>query len=551
MSAVTDTPAPLPLPGWVPYPEDAAARYRELGLWTGVTLDELLRDAVAARPEGLAVVAEDARLDYAGLDARVEALAAGFASHGIERGDRVVVQLPNVAAFVVTVFALWRVGALPVFALPAHGRMEIEHFCRHAEAVGHVTGGTHAGDDRLREAAALADDLGLRLTAVHAPAGPLPSGLVDLAEVEAAGSGGIAPTRAAHPGDVAFLQLSGGTTGTPKLIPRTHDDYLFSVRESARICDLDETSVLLVALPVAHNFAMSSPGILGAIAARGTIVLAADPSAATVLRLVETERATILPAVPALAVAWLNSAEARTADLSSLRVLQVGGARLADAVARRVAPEWGCTLQQVFGMAEGLVNYTRLDDDLETITTTQGLRISPYDEVRVVDDDDEPLPPGTPGHLLTRGPYTIRGYYRAPEHNPRAFTVDGFYRTGDVVVERADGYLVVVGRSKDQINRAGEKIAPIEVEEHLLRHPSVHDVAVTGAPDDIVGERIRAHVVLRDHAGSVRPADLRRHLRASGLAAFKLPDEIVLTDRLPATGVGKVDRRTLTRQDPA
>ena len=551
MSAVADTPPPWPLPGWVAYPEDAAERYRELGLWTGATLDELLRDAVAARPEGLAVVAEDARLDYAGLDARVDALAAGLAGRGIERGDRVVVQLPNVAAFVVTVFALWRLGALPVFALPALGRVEIEHFCRHADAVGYVTGGTHAGDDRLQAAAVLADDLELRLTAIHAPDGPLPHGLVDLAEIEAAGVGATAPSRAAHPGDVAFLQLSGGTTGTPKLIPRTHDDYLFSVRESARICDLDETSVLLIALPVAHNFAMSSPGILGAIAARGTIVLAADPSAATVLRLVEIERATILPAVPALAVAWLNSAEARTADLSSLRVLQVGGARLADAVARRVAPEWGCTLQQVFGMAEGLVNYTRLDDDLETVTTTQGLRISPYDEVRVVDDDDEPVPLGTPGHLLTRGPYTIRGYYRAPEHNARAFTADGFYRTGDVVVERADGYLVVVGRSKDQINRAGEKIAPAEVEEHLLRHPSVHDVAVTGAPDDLVGERIRAHVVLRDHAGPVRPADLRRHLRSTGLAAFKLPDEIVLTDRLPATGVGKVDRRTLTRQDPA
>ncbi len=551
MSTVDDMPAPSPLPGWIPYPHEVAARYRELGLWTGVTLDELLRDAAAAHPEGLAVVAEDARLDYAGLDARVEALAAGLAGYGIERGDRVVVQLPNVAAFVVTVFALWRRGALPVFALPAHGRVEIEHFCRHAEAVGYVTGGTHAGDDRRAAAAALADDLGLRLTAIQGPAGALPPGLVDLAEVEATGIGGSTPRRTAHPGDVAFLQLSGGTTGTPKLIPRTHDDYLFSVRESARICDLDETSVLLIALPVAHNFAMSSPGILGAIAARGTIVLAPDPSPATVLRLVEAERATILPAVPALAVSWLNSAEARTADLSSLRVLQVGGARLADAVARRVAPEWGCTLQQVFGMAEGLVNYTRLDDDLETVTTTQGLRISPYDEVRVVDDDDEPVPPGTPGHLLTRGPYTIRGYYRAPEHNARAFTADGFYRTGDVVVERADGYLVVVGRSKDQINRAGEKIAPAEVEEYLLRHPSVHDVAVTGAPDDLVGERIRAHVVLRDQAGSTRPADLRRHLRASGLAAFKLPDEIVLTDRLPATGVGKVDRRTLTRQDPA
>ncbi len=471
---------------------------------------------------------------------------------GIGRGDRVVVQLPNVAAFVVAVFALWRLGALPVFALPAHRRAEVEYFCRHAEAVGYLTCGEHAGFDHAALAGELAAELDLRVVAVHAPTAELPCGVLDLADVEADGRGGpeSRDRHAANPADVAFLQLSGGTTGIPKLIPRTHDDYLFSVRESVRICDLDASSVLLVALPVAHNFAMSSPGLLGAVAAHGTIVLAPDASPTTVLGLIERERATIVPAVPALALAWLNSPEARTADLGSLRVLQVGGARLADTVARRVQPELGCTLQQVFGMAEGLVNYTRLDDDIETITSTQGLRISPHDEVRVVDDADEPVPPGMPGHLLTRGPYTIRGYFRAPEVNSRSFTADGFYRTGDVVIERPDGYLVVVGRSTDQINRAGEKIAPAEVEEHLLRHPGVHDAAVTGAPDEIVGERIRAHVVLREGFGPLRPADLRRHLRACGLAAFKLPDEIVLTDRLPATGVGKVDRRTLTRQEP-
>lgn len=549
MTATVQVPEPLTLDGCVPYPAATAERYRELGLWNGTTLDQLLRGAVADRPAGTAVVAVDDRLTYAALDTRVDAMAAGLSARGVVRGDRVVVQLPNTAAFVVVVFALWRLGALPVFALPAHRRSDIAYFCRHTEAVGYVTCGEHAGFDHAALAAELAGELDLRIVAIHEPVGDLPGGLVDLADL-----GRAAPTTtvvdAAHPSDIAFLQLSGGTTGTPKLIPRTHDDYLFSVRESARICGLDADSVLLVALPVAHNFAMSSPGMLGVVAARGTLVLAPDPSPTTVLGLVETERATILPAVPALALAWLNSPEARTSDLTSLQVLQVGGARLADTVARRVAPELGCTLQQVFGMAEGLVNYTRLDDDVDTIVSTQGLRISPHDEVLVVDDADAPVPTGTPGHLLTRGPYTIRGYYRAPEHDARSFTTDGFYRTGDLVVERADGYLTVVGRSKDQINRAGEKIAPAEVEEHLLRHPAVHDVAVTGAPDDIVGERIRAHVVLRDESAPVRPADLRRHLRETGLASYKVPDEIVLTDRLPATGVGKIDRRTLTAGEP-
>jgi len=549
MSLLDTGAEPLELVGCVPYPADVARRYRDRGYWQGRCLDDLLRDAARDHPARPAVVAIDDRLDYAHLDARVERLAAGMAAEGIVRGDRVVVQLPNVAAFVVTVFALWRVGALPVFALPAHRRSEVEHFCRLSEAAGYITCGRHDGFDHAALAAELAGSVGsLRLVAVHDATGDhepdeVVRSLVDLERDEPA------PRGVSHSSDVAFLQLSGGTTGTPKLIPRTHDDYLYSVRESARICGLDESSVLLVALPVAHNFAMSSPGILGAVAVGGTIVLAPDASASTVLGLIERERATIVPAVPTLALAWLNAPERATADLSSLQVLQVGGARLSESVARRAMAELGCVVQQVFGMAEGLVNYTRLGDDVETCVTTQGLRISSDDEVMVTDDDGRPVPIGTPGHLLTRGPYTIRGYYRANEHNARAFTDDGFFRTGDIVVERADGYLTVVGRSKDQINRAGEKIAPEEVENHLLAHPSVHDVSVVGKLDELVGERICAHVVLRPGTPPLRPADLRRHLRARGIAAFKIPDEVLFVEHLPATAIGKVDRRSLRERE--
>jgi 2,3-dihydroxybenzoate-AMP ligase len=529
-----------PLDGVVPYPPDVARRYRALGYWTGTTHDELLRAAVAQAPDRPAVVAGDVRWTYAELDRAVERLAAGLVAEGLRPGDRVVVQLPNVAAYVQVVFALWRAGAVPVLALPAHRRSEIEHFSRQSGAIGYITCGRHDGFDH----AELAAELGLPLTVVAAAEAPAPART--LASVEAAGvAAAPLPRAAAAPGDVALLQLSGGSTGTPKLIPRTHDDYLYSVRESARICGLDARSVLLLALPAAHNFAMSSPGLLGAVSAHATVVLTTDPSAPSVFGLVARERVTILPAVPPLAQAWLDAPERATADLASLALLQVGGARLAATVARRVRPELGCALQQVFGMAEGLVNYTRLDDDAETVEQTQGLRISPHDEVLVVDEQDRPVPPGTPGQLLTRGPYTIRGYLGAPEHDRRAFTADGFYRTGDVVVERADGYLTVVGRVKDQINRGGEKIAPQEVEEHILAHPGITDASVVGIPDGVLGERVRAFVVPRGGA-ELRPVDVRRHLRGRGLATYKVPDEIVVCSELPATPVGKIDRRSLT-----
>lgn len=537
--------------GVVPYPPAAVEAYRSAGYWIGQTHDDLLRAAVADAPDRIAVVGghpqAPQRWTYAELDERVERLAAGLHEAGLRPGERVVVQLPNEPDFVRVVFALWRVGAVPVFALPAHRRAEIEYFARFTDAAGYITCGRHDGFDHRDLARTLRDEVpSLRLVVSTGPDPerqpadrawlPSPTSL----ECDAA-----APVDASAPGDVAFLQLSGGTTGTPKLIPRTHDDYLYSVRESARIAGLHAGSVLLLALPAAHNFSMSSPGLLGAIHARATTVLTTDPSPASVYRLIAQHRVTIAPAVPPLALAWLNSPDRPAADLSSLEVLQVGGARLCDSVAARVRPELGCELQQVFGMAEGLVNYTRLGDPDDVVTATQGRPISPADEIRVVDDHDRPIGPGVPGHLLTRGPYTIRGYYRAPEHNARAFTADGFYRTGDLVIARPDGYLSVVGRAKDQINRGGEKVAPQEIEDHLLTHPDVHDASVVGVPDDHLGERVLAHVVLRAGAGRVRPVDLRRHLQARGVAGYKIPDEFALGDTLPQTGVGKIDRRHL------
>ncbi|WP_433047001.1 (2,3-dihydroxybenzoyl)adenylate synthase [Dactylosporangium sp. CS-033363] len=521
------------------FPEAFAEVYRERGYWTGQTFDDLLRERAEAHGGRIAVVDGDRRVSYAELRDRALRLAAGLHGIGVRRGDRVVVQLPNTAAYFDVIFALFRLGALPVFALPAHRSAEIGYFCAHTEAVALVTTDVHEGFDHRTLAAAaepatliVAGDAGghVRLDSLYADAAD------------------VARLPAGPPADeVAFLQLSGGSTGLPKLIPRTHDDYLYSVRASAEICHLGPDSIYLTALPVSHNFTMSSPGVLGVLHAGGRIVLAPRPDPATVLPLIEAERVTITAVVPPLALLWLEAVEAAAEkpDLSSLAVLQVGGAKLVDTVAARIGPGLGCRLQQVFGMAEGLVNYTRLDDPDEIVLHTQGRPISPDDELRIVDDRDEPVPAGEVGHLLTRGPYTIRGYWRAAEHNRTAFTADGFYRTGDLVRLRPDGYLVVEGRAKDQINRGGEKIAAEEVENHLLTHPAVHDAAVVAVPDAYLGERSCAFVVPRPGAAPLTLPALRRHLRERGLAAYKIPDRLQILEAFPVTGVGKVSRREL------
>lgn len=526
-----------PLPGWVPWPPEFAARYRALGYWRGENLYRSLARGAQAHPERIAVVCGERRWSYAELDRRARRFAAGLRRIGIAPRDRVLLQLPNIGEHYVACYALFLLGALPVFALPAHRRAEIGYFIGHTQARACVIGDREAGFDyraMIRELHA--EHACLRDTVVVGEAQEF-HGFDDLLDAPLEGDGPDA-------GEVAFLQLSGGSTGVPKLIARTHDDYLYSVRESARICGLDGDTVYLCALPAAHNFPMSSPGALGVFHAGGRVVLARQNDPDSCFGLIQRERVDLTALVPALALAWLESRARGRYDLSSLRCIQIGGAHLAGEVARRVPPTFGCRLQQVFGMAEGLVNYTRADDSEELTLTSQGRPISDDDEIRIVDDDDVEVAPGETGHLLTRGPYTIRGYYRAEAHNARAFTADGFYRTGDRVRRLPGGHLVVEGRAKDQVNRGGEKIAAEEIEGYLLDHPAVFDAALVAMPDRWLGEKACAFVVLREPAQAA-PRELLGFLRERGIAGYKIPDRIEFLAALPRTAVGKIDKKAL------
>ncbi|MFB9739647.1 (2,3-dihydroxybenzoyl)adenylate synthase [Pseudonocardia sulfidoxydans] len=529
---------PLVLDGFVPYPADVAEGYRRAGYWTDETLQEPLFASVARHPERTAVVAGDEIVSYGELGDRVLRVAAGVADLGVGRGDRVVVHLPNVPSFIVVVYALWELGAVPTFAPAAHRRTEITQFVELTEARAYVTVSVHDGADLAGLAAELtAARSGLRAVVLD-PDGGGPELDRLLAHTP------LAHERRSSPQDVALLQTSGGTTGRPKLIPHTHETYGHSVRLSIPLCGIGAHSVQLIAVPVCHSMAVRSPGFLGVLAAGGTVVLAPDGSPDTVFPLIERHGVTQASVVPPLLLAWLNSSMRAKFDLSSLHSLHVGGAKLSAEAARRVRPELGAILQQGFGMAEGLVNYNRLDVDDETSATCQGLPVSPGDELLVLADDGTPVAPGTPGHLLTRGPSTIRGYFRAPELNAASFTEDGYYRTGDIVARDERGYLTVVGRSKDQINRGGEKVAPEEVENLILALDGVHDVSVIGIADRVLGERVKAYVVPRDGVdpSTLTLAAVRRHLRERGLAAYKMPDALEVVAEFPRTAMGKISK---------
>ncbi|UNT00814.1 AMP-binding protein [Streptomyces tubbatahanensis] len=345
-------------------------------------------------------------------------------------------------------------------------------------------------------------------------------------------------------GDVAVFLLSGGTTGLPKVIGRTHNDYTYNLRRSAAACGFGQDTVYAAVLPVGHNFPLASPGILGTLDAGGRVVLLPSPRPDAFFEAVEREAVTVTSAVPAVALKWTEAAAHCGRDLSSLRHVQVGGSVLAPELAARVGPALGCRIQQVYGMAEGLICYTPPDAADDVAHTTQGPPISPWDELLVVDGDGRPVRPGEVGELLIRGPYTPRGYFGAPEQNARSFTPGGWYRTGDEVRLTREGHVVVCGRVKDLINRGGEKIAAGEIETLVQRLPQVAEVAAVAVPDPELGER--ACLFVRVHEGATLTLEeVAAALTGLGLAAFKIPERLELVDELPHTAVGKPDKKAL------
>ncbi|WP_234285286.1 (2,3-dihydroxybenzoyl)adenylate synthase [Streptomyces venezuelae] len=476
--------------GCVPWPESAVRTYREEGYWT----TEVLGVWPAARaPEArarTALVTRAGVLTHEEVDRAADRMAAGLLGAGLAPGDRVVVQLLDEAELVVLSLALFRTGILPVYALPAHRSAEITHLVSTAGAAAYVCPERVLDCDfRLLAQEVLDRTDSLRQVFVAGDPGPFTA----LSSVDAEPVALPAP----DPEDVALFLLSGGTSGPPKLIPRTHADYAYQLRETARLCGVGPDSVYLAALPVEHNFALGCPGVLGTLRAGGTAVIAPAPTADACFPLIERARVTITSLVPPLVPLWLDAAEWTDHDLSSLEVLQVGGARLDPDTARQVPKALGCTLQQVYGMAEGLLNFTRLDDPEDVIVHTQGRPLSPADDLEV----------------------TVLG--RRHE---------------------------VVGRINDVVNRGGEKVPTLEVEEHLLAAFPLLGAAVIALPDALMGERTCACVVPRDRANPPTLREVKAAFRGRGVAAYKVPDQLVVLERLPMTGVGKVDKRALLAQ---
>ena len=532
------------LEGFVPFPPERAAAYRAAGYWTGRPVGSLLSDAARNWPAHAAVVDADGpqRLTFAQLDERADRAATGLAGLGIAAGDRVLLQLPNSCEFAVALFGLLRMGAIPVMCLTGHRAAELGHFAAVSEATALLIPDSANGFDYRPMADELSrDHPGLRHVIVDGDPGPFTS----WSQVCANNTERPEP-RHPDPESPALLLVSGGTTGTPKLIPRTHDDYVYNATASAELCELTTDDVYLAALPAAHNFPLACPGLLGAIAVGAATVFLSNPSPESAFAAIARHGVTVTALVPALANLWAQATEWEPEAPTSLRLLQVGGAKLEANDAQRVRETLTPGLQQVFGMAEGLLNYTRPDDPPDVVDHTQGRPLCADDELRIVDDAGQPVPAGTEGELLVRGPYTFNGYFRADEANARSFDPEGFYRSGDLVRQRADGNLEVTGRVKDVIHRGGETIPAADLEEHLRTHPAISSAAAVALPDPYLGEKICAAVVFSGNP--VTLTELNAYLDGRGVATHARPDVLSAMASLPTTPVGKIDKKAIVRQ---
>lgn len=535
--------------GVVPWPAEAAARYVARGYWRGLPLAAHIYAAGRAAPDAVCLADGEVRLTFRELLARADGAAQRLHEAGLRSDDRVVMQLPNCWQFAVLMVALLRLGVIPAMALPANRRQDIAAIVAHIQARALFVPGTARGFDlqaMAHDIAAESDtvDHVLVLGGEQAPGSVDIDALCAPATDPAAASAAL-DAAAPDPGTVSLFMLSGGTTGAPKLIPRTHNDLAYMCTRAAEICRVGPGDAYLAALPLGHGFPLSGPGLLGTLAAGGRVVMVSSPAPERAFAAIERERVTITSLVPAALQRWIEHRDRdRGADLSSLRLVQLGGSHLPVSLAKRVAPTLGCTLQQVYGMSEGLLCLTRPDDPAEVILHTQGRPICPDDEILLVDAAGDPVPAGEPGVLLTRGPYTPRGYYRAPELDAQAFVGDGWYRTGDIVRQRPDGNLVIEGRDKDVINRGGEKIAADEVEHVVLRIAGIGAAAAVAMPDPELGERICLYVVPEPGA-TVTLDQVRSTMERFGMARFKLPERLILVDDLPRTSVGKLDKRAL------
>jgi 2,3-dihydroxybenzoate-AMP ligase len=348
------------------------------------------------------------------------------------------------------------------------------------------------------------------------------------------------------PDEVSHILPTGGTTGLPKASPRTHNCYICNIEYHSRAWEITSNDTIMVITPVGHSMAMHW-GIGAAFLNFAKLVLLDSVKAEDICEWIQKEKVTAIPSVPALIARVVNMESLENYDLSSLRTISLGGALSTPELIRSVHDKLKCIVINGFGSSEGTNTATRPGDNIDIICNSVGRRVCPYDTIKIIDQEGKEVPANVEGELVSKGPGIFTGYFKSPEENSQIFTRDGFFKTGDKAKKDQHGNISITGRIKDIINRGGEKISAVDIENLLSGHPGIHETAVIGMPDEILGERICAYVVLKPGEHLVFE-EIISFLKGKGASVLQLPERIEFLEELPMTKVGKVDKKTL-RED--
>jgi len=515
--------------------QELFSRFIQKGWWKQETQAQRLEMQAACFPDKLAVTDDKRALTFRELAERSRGYAAYLLSRGLKKGDTIVIQQSNAVSCVEILYACFQIGVIPVPMLMSYREVEIQGVIRLVKPVLYISEDSYMGYDYAS----------LARRCIAAEGGQLP--LLLVSEWEAIIPESILPEHESPVyTDCSIIVSSGGSTGIPKLIERSHANYMHCQMTCAQSIHLSAEDIILIPMPLMHCWNLCGPGLVGSLNEGCTVILSRYGSPDEIMRLTEKYHVTVMALVPALMQACIEYRKYDTSeDISSLRIIQAGGSVCPPELVRHTMETLGCTVQQIYGMSEGFVSATAPEDDFEIITATQGYPVSEGSEMKIVDASGKEVPEGTAGELLVRGPSCVTSYYRSPEFTKNSFTDDLFYRTGDEAVFVYNGRIRILGRVVELINRCGEKITPSEVEEMLLKIDSVSEAAVVGGADAALGQRICAYVVSSE---PLQLAQVRTKLSEMGLASHKLPDRLEVLSQMPHTGVNKINKKLLQQK---
>jgi 2,3-dihydroxybenzoate-AMP ligase/mycobactin salicyl-AMP ligase len=535
------------LEGFTPYKKEDAEKYNRLRWWLGLTFGDLLDKAADVYPDKEAFVDGRSRLTYSQARDQTNRLAIGLMDLGIAPRDRVLVQLPNWNEFVFAYFAVQKIGGVVVLLIDRYRQYEISHLAKLTGATSWITAEKYKKTDYLpivedvtKEHSQLKNII-LARSQGHGRFRSMEK-LIHEVNLDATNLQRLMQRRP-NPMEVAHMGPTGGTTGLPKVVPRTHNSLVCTMEYSAYAWEVNIHDVCLLAGPIGHDLAFTK-GLCNSLFTLGKTIFLDSTEMKDVCETIQREKVTTIVWTPTLAKRLLDFEGLKDYDLSSLRGMHCGGSASLPEIVKGVREDLHCNFYNGYGGTEGQTTLTRTNDSLETILHTVGRPTCPYDTYKVVSPDGKELPPNITGELMIKGPGVFTGYYKAPEENKTVFNDEGFFRTGDLAIIDDKGIVTLTGRIKEMINRGGESISSTEIEKLITGHPEVAFVAVIPMPDPVFGERVCAYIQPKPRV-NLSFEKIIAYLKERKASVLQLPERIEFIETMPFTKAEKVDKNFL------